>query len=68
MDIKNILPVIKEGKDYDFIANNYHAMSKSDLADLYKELTYSVYTFLPEKEYKKFLEHFHQTCEERFND
>lgn len=66
MDRKDVLQAIMEGRDFDFIANNYLTMSKSDLADLYKELNYSIYTFLPSDEYKRFLEHYIETIEENF--
>lgn len=66
MDRKDVLQAIMEGKDFDFIANNYSMMSKSDLADLYKELNYSIYTFLPSDEYKRFLKHYIESVEENF--
>jgi hypothetical protein len=68
MDKKDILQAVKAGKDFDFVANNYLSMSKSDLADLYKELNYSIYTFLPADEYKRFLAHFIETCEDSFSE
>ena len=68
MDAKEILSAVKSGKDYDFIANNYYNMEKGELATIYKELTYSIYSFLSEDEYKRFLQQYAATLEERLSE
>lgn len=68
MDAKEILSAVKSGKDYDFIANNYYNMEREELATVYKELAYSIYSFLSEDEYKRFLQHYTVTLEERLSE
>jgi hypothetical protein len=65
---KDFIQAVKDGKDFDFVANNYTSMDKSDLADIYKELNYSIYTFLPADEYKRFLAHFIANCEDNLSE
>lgn len=40
---------------YDYIANNYHRMDKSELADIIKELLYAIYSNCTDSEYKQIL-------------
>lgn len=51
--MKQFVKVLKENPNhaYDFIANNYHKYSKTELADIAKELLYTIYANTPfEKE------------------
>ena len=68
MDKQELLAAIKEGKDYDYIANNHTAMSKSDLADAYKELSYSIYTFLSKGEFERFTKHYSGVFEDSIDE
>lgn len=49
---------VEKDTDYDYISNNYYNMSKEDLRDAYKELSYAVFEFLSPSDYAKFKENF----------
>lgn len=49
---REILDAINDGNLYDYIANNYYAMSKSDLKDVILELEYAVNSTLDEYDKK----------------
>ena len=55
--MKELIEVLKNNpnKAYDFIANNYYKMDKSELADFVKELLYSIHTNTDETEHDKIL-------------
>lgn len=42
---KEILKAVEENRLYDFVANEYYRMDKSDLVDLVKELTFAIHVF-----------------------
>ena len=43
--LKDFIKVLNDGGDsaYDFIANNYYNMTKSELADIIKELIWAIH-------------------------
>ena len=45
----NFTKVLKENPNgaYDYIANNFHKYSKTELADIAKELLYTIYSNTP---------------------
>lgn len=43
MEMKEIIKGIEEKGVFDFVANNYWILSKEDLRDIVKELSYAVY-------------------------
>lgn len=43
MELKDIIKGIEKEGIFDFVANNYWKLSKEDLRDIAKELSYAVY-------------------------
>lgn len=56
--MKEFIEVLKNNPNgaYDFICNNYYKMSKDELKDIAKELLYTVYDNVTEKEHNKILD------------
>ena len=64
---KELKKAILEGTLYDFIANNGHQMSKSDLIDIIKNLNFTVYQLF-EHSYIKNAEDFNKQLIDNLND
>ena len=65
--MKDFIDILKNNPNnaYDFLCNNYHNMSKTELKDIAKELLYAVYDNVDTAEHDKIL---NDVAEELEND
>lgn len=54
--MEKVIQAMRERKLYGYIANNYHTLSKQELADIIKELDYAMGDEVLEMEYRDIME------------